>query len=157
MGFTVGKSTDKDGVDCFDGSVPEEWGMAGPAEKVTDALFRIFQEQANEPTEFVLVVVLLTIASLFMSVKFFKRWQNAQRQVEMEAARRRQQELYRQSYHFGKTHNDDDDLHHIHSGDTVVLSPTAAVTCAEETDKSKLRSQFMFDTYSSSASSDSDD
>ncbi|OQS04739.1 hypothetical protein THRCLA_03039 [Thraustotheca clavata] len=102
MGYTPGKATDTEGIDCFDGSVPNEYGKEEPAEKVSDALYRIFQEQSNEPSEFVLLVILGTILSLFLSIKFFKRWHFAHTQMKLEETRRRQQEAYRQSYHFGK-------------------------------------------------------
>ncbi|KDO31028.1 hypothetical protein SPRG_04215 [Saprolegnia parasitica CBS 223.65] len=102
MGYTPGKATDAEGKDCFDGSVPDTYGEPEPAEKVSDALFRIFQEQSSEPTEFVLVVILGTILSLFLSIKFFKRWHHAHQEMNREAARRRQQEAYRASYHLGK-------------------------------------------------------
>ncbi|OQR93538.1 hypothetical protein ACHHYP_02454 [Achlya hypogyna] len=102
MGYTPGKATDTEGKDCFDGSVPDTLGVPEPAERVSDALFRIFEEQAHEPTEFVLLVLLGTMLSLFLSIKFFKRWYHAHTQLSLEQARARQQELYRQSYHFGK-------------------------------------------------------
>ncbi|ETW06076.1 hypothetical protein H310_03670 [Aphanomyces invadans] len=117
MGYTPGKSTDTDGVTCFDGSVPDELGVPEPAEHMADAIFRIFQEQSEEPTEFMLVVVLVAIVGLFVSVKFFRRWSDEHNALKMEEARRRQQEAYRQAYHLGKAGAQDDATSDVDSSD----------------------------------------
>ncbi|CAK4073190.1 unnamed protein product [Aphanomyces euteiches] len=110
MGYTPGKSTDTEGVTCFDGSVPAELGVPEPEEHMADALFRIFQEQSEEPTGAMLAVVLVAIVGLFVSLKFFRRWSAEHKALKMEEARRRQQEAYRQAYHLGKQTSDMADL-----------------------------------------------
>ncbi|KAF0697164.1 Aste57867_12158 [Aphanomyces stellatus] len=117
MGYTPGKSTDTEGVTCFDGSIPVELGVPEPEEHMADALFRIFQEQSEEPTEIMLVVVLVAIVGLFISIKFFRRWSDEHNALKMEEARRRQQEAYRQAYHLGKTAADDGAASDLDSSD----------------------------------------
>ncbi|RHY45140.1 hypothetical protein B5M09_002119 [Aphanomyces astaci] len=135
MGYTPGKSTDTEGVTCFDGSVPDELGVAEPEEHMADALFRMFAEQSEEPTEFMLVVVLVAIVGLFVSVKFFRRWSDEHNALKMEETRRRQQEAYRQAYHLGKSpddatsdadssDDDDDDLDFAPAGEEAAAAST---------------------------------
>ncbi|RHY27923.1 hypothetical protein DYB32_006427 [Aphanomyces invadans] len=96
---------------------PDELGVPEPAEHMADAIFRIFQEQSEEPTEFMLVVVLVAIVGLFVSVKFFRRWSDEHNALKMEEARRRQQEAYRQAYHLGKAGAQDDATSDVDSSD----------------------------------------
>lgn len=96
MGFQVGSENDVDGVECFDGSVPRQHGVAEPTEPWQERMQRMFEEQGTDPSGLFMVALFVPLVALYVGYRLLKQWRDpeAARRLQLEEYRRQQQAAY---------------------------------------------------------------
>jgi hypothetical protein len=96
MGFHVGGDADVEGVDCFDGSVPEQLGEAEPTEPWTVRVRRMLEEEAENPSGLFIAGVFVVITMLLMGGRIARQLGDpfGGDQLNLMEVRRLQQERY---------------------------------------------------------------
>lgn len=96
MGFQVGSENDVDGVECFDGSVPRQLGVAEPTEPWQEKMQRLFEEQGADPSGLFMVALFVPLVALYVGYRLLKQWRDpeAARRLQLEEYRRQQQAAY---------------------------------------------------------------
>ena len=96
MGFHVGSDTDVEGIDCFDGSVPEIIGEVEPTEPWQVRLQRMLEEEAENPSGLFIAVVFILITMILTGRRFVRQIGDpfGGDQLSLEEVRRVQQERY---------------------------------------------------------------
>ncbi|CAI5705262.1 unnamed protein product [Peronospora effusa] len=96
MGFHVGSEADAEGIDCFDGSVPEMIGEVEPTEPLQVRLQRMLEEEAENPSGLFIAGVFILITMVLMGRRLVRQIGDpfGGDQLSLEEVRRVQQERY---------------------------------------------------------------
>lgn len=96
MGFHVGAGTDTEGIDCFDGSVPDVLGEAEPTEPWQKRLQRILEEEAENPSGLFIAGVFVLVTMILMGGRLARKFGDpfGGDQLNLMEVRRLQQERY---------------------------------------------------------------
>ncbi|KAG6612680.1 RxLR-like protein [Phytophthora cinnamomi] len=96
MGFHVGSDADAEGIDCFDGSVPEQLGEAEPTEPWQVQLKRMLEEEAENPSGLFIAGVFILATIILMGGRIVRQFGDpfGGDQLSLMEVRRLQQERY---------------------------------------------------------------
>ncbi|KAG7378834.1 hypothetical protein PHYPSEUDO_009459 [Phytophthora pseudosyringae] len=96
MGFHVGSDADAEGVDCFDGSVPDALGKAEPTEPWQKRLQRMLEEEAENPSGLFIAGCFILVTMILMGGRFVRQLGDpfGGDQLNLTEVRRLQQERY---------------------------------------------------------------
>ncbi|CAH0476649.1 unnamed protein product [Peronospora belbahrii] len=73
MGFHVGSDADAEGIDCFDGSVPEVIGETEPTEPWQVRLQRMLEDEAKNPSGLFIAGVFILITMMLMGSRLARK------------------------------------------------------------------------------------
>ncbi|CAI5740034.1 unnamed protein product [Hyaloperonospora brassicae] len=96
MGFHVGSDDDAEGIDCFDGSVPEQVSEPEPTGSWQVRLQRLLEEEAENPSGLFITGVLLLLTVMLMGRRIVRQFGDpfGGDQLSLMEVRRLQQERY---------------------------------------------------------------
>ncbi|GMF38303.1 unnamed protein product [Phytophthora fragariaefolia] len=96
MGFHVGSDADAEGIDCFDGSVPEQLGEAEPTEPWHLQLKRMLEEESENPSGLFVAGVFVLVTMILMGGRLVRQFGDpfGGDQLSLMEVRRLQQERY---------------------------------------------------------------
>ncbi|KAI9920861.1 hypothetical protein PsorP6_000007 [Peronosclerospora sorghi] len=96
MGFHVGSDADIEGIECFDGSVPETISEVKSFESWRTRLQHILEKEANNPSGLFIAGVFIVITLLLMGGRLMSRFRDpfGGDQLSLMEVRRLQQERY---------------------------------------------------------------
>ncbi|KAG3116112.1 hypothetical protein PI124_g4641 [Phytophthora idaei] len=96
MGFHVGGDADAEGIDCFDGSVPEQLGEAEPTEPWQMQLKRMLEEEAENPSGLFIAGCFALVTMILMGGRFARQFGDpfGGDQLSLMEVRRLQQDRY---------------------------------------------------------------
>jgi hypothetical protein len=136
MGFQVGRNDDAEGIDCFDGSVPNELGEAEPTEPWQETMARLFEEQSKDPSGLFIIAIFIPLVALLLGRRVLRQWLDPNDltggSLSLEEVRRRQQQGYESRMNQDEVDSDtdspfeEDDLNEEEKQQEMAVEPVSS-------------------------------